>query len=179
MRTTRRISRSACNDRFLLEDTVDPAPERLGGSCYVGHGLVGLGRLGHVGGVRLVQPLGEFQTHERMRYFFTPDGWEYCFRRLPAVFRSYPALKGVFGGSWFFDPQAAEITPSLSFVRDVSERWGSMIMRDRVDPATTAGALEMSGLRRNLHAEGRYQPVNHLMVAAKSCILDRARESIL
>ena len=56
------------------------------------------------------RPLGEFHTHERMRHFFTPDGWEYCFRRLPAVFRSYPALKGDFGGSWFFDPQAAEIT---------------------------------------------------------------------
>jgi hypothetical protein len=119
-------------------------------------------------------PFAELHTHERMRHLFTRDGWEYCFRRLPAVFRSYPRLKGVFGASWFFDPQLASISPALSFVRDVSERWGGLIVRDRPDAGATANALAMSEERRALHAQGRYRPINYFMVAAKSRILDRA-----
>jgi hypothetical protein len=33
----------------------------------------------------------------------------------------------------------------------------------------------MSHERRELHAQGKYQPVSYLMVAAKPRILDRAR----
>jgi len=121
-------------------------------------------------------PFAEFHTHERMRYLFTPEGWEYCFRRLPAVFRCYPELKGVFAASWFFDPKVPSISPALSFVRDVSERWGGLIMREGIDPGATADALVMSAERRELQAQGRYQPVRYVMVAAKSRILARARE---
>jgi hypothetical protein len=121
-------------------------------------------------------PFATFHTHKRMRHFFTLEGWEYCFRLLPAVFRSYPDLKGVFGGSWFFDPQLASISPSLSFVREVSERWGGLIMRSGIDPESTADALAMSKERRLLYAQGAYQPVTYTMVASKSGILKRASE---
>jgi len=119
-------------------------------------------------------PFAELHTHQRMRQFFTADGWEYCFRRLPAVFRSYPDLKGVFGSSWFFDPDLDRVSPSLSFVRAVSERWGGLIMREGQHPETTADALEMGGPRRDLYAQGKYHPTNYVMVAAKARILDRA-----
>jgi hypothetical protein len=121
-------------------------------------------------------PFAEFHTHERMRHLFTADGWEYCFRLLPAVFRSYPGLKGVCGASWFFDPQLCSITPSLSFVRDISKRWGGVIMRGTVRDGVTEDALSMGGRRQELHAEGKYYPVNYLMVAAKSRILRHAME---
>jgi hypothetical protein len=121
------------------------------------------------------RPFAELHTHERMRHLFTPKGWEYCFRLMPAVFRSYPHLKGVVGGSWFFDPQLEFVTPSLSFVREVAARWGGLIVRDAVNSATTANALAMSEHRRGLYAEGRYQPVSYLMVAARSRILAHAR----
>jgi hypothetical protein len=121
-------------------------------------------------------PFAEFHTHERMRHLFTPDGWEYCFRRLPAVFRSYPRLKGVVGSGWFFDPQLATISPNLSFLRDVVQRWGAIILCGRVDPAATEGALLMSQHRRDLHDKGMYQPMNYYIVAAKSRILAHARD---
>ena len=121
-------------------------------------------------------PFAEFHTHERMRHLFTPDGWEYCFRRLPAVFRSYPRLKGVLGSGWFFDPQLETITANLSFLREVSKRWGAVLVRGGVDPAATEGALLMSQHRRDLHYQGRYQPINYHIVAAKSRILAHARD---
>jgi hypothetical protein len=121
------------------------------------------------------RPFAEFHTHQRMRHLFTSDGWEYCFRRLPAVFRSRPQLKGVLGGSWFFDPKLASISPNLDFVREVSLRWGGVLIRDGVDPAATGGALSMSEHRRQLHAQGRYQPVSYFMVASKARILQQAR----
>jgi hypothetical protein len=122
------------------------------------------------------RPFAEFHTHERMRHLFTPDGWEYCFRRLPAVFRSYPRLKGVLGVGWFFDPQLETISPNLSFLREVSKRWGAIIMRGGVDSAATEGALLMSQHRRDLHNQGMYQPMNYHIVAAKSRILAHARD---
>jgi hypothetical protein len=121
------------------------------------------------------RPFAELHTHERMRHLFTPEGWEYCFRLMPAVFRSYPHLKGVIGGSWFFDPQLDFVSPSLSFVHEVAARWGGLIIRYGVDPAATASALAMSEHRRALYAAGKYQPVSYFMVAAKSRILAHAR----
>jgi hypothetical protein len=123
------------------------------------------------------RPFAEFHTHERMRHLFTPSGWEYCFRRLPAVFRSYPQLKGVMGGSWFFDPQLETISPSLAFVREVPTRWGGIIMRWSVDdPGAMSGALAMSQHRRDLYDQGLYQPTIYFLVAAKSGILRHARD---
>jgi hypothetical protein len=119
------------------------------------------------------KPFAEFHTHERMRHFFTPEGWEYCFRRLPAVFRSYPQLKGVLGGSWFFDPQLETISPSLSFVREVPKRWGAIIVR--WGTSATHDALVMSQHRRDLHDQGLYQPTNYYVVSAKSRILKHAQ----
>ena len=40
-------------------------------------------------------PFAELHTNAFMRHYFTPDGWEYCFRLLPAVFRSYPRPEGL------------------------------------------------------------------------------------
>jgi len=134
-------------------------------------------KLGYVAGLcGGFRPFAEFHTHERMRHLFTPDGWEYCFRRLPAVFRSYPRLKGILGVGWFFDPQLETISPNLSFLREVSKRWGAIIMRGGVDPAATEGALLMSQHRRDLHNKGMYQPINYHIVAAKSRILAHAQD---
>jgi hypothetical protein len=134
------------------------------------------GQLGYLLGVcQGFKPFAEFHTHERMRHLFTPDGWEYCFRRLPALFRSRPALKGVVAGSWFFDPQLAVVSPNLSFVRELPLRWGAIFLRGGVDPGATGGALAMSQHRRDLHAAGCYQPTIYFMVAAKSRILRHAR----
>ncbi len=123
-------------------------------------------------------PFAEFHTHQRMRHWFTREGWDYCFRKLPAVFRSYPKLRGVFGGSWFFDPQLETVSPALTFVRSVSRQWGGITMRDAVYPGATEDALEMSPARRALHAKGSYQPVSYLMVAAKRRILRAAGEIV-
>jgi hypothetical protein len=117
------------------------------------------------------KPFAEFHTHERMRHLFTPEGWEYSFRRLPAVFRSYPELKGVLGASWFFDPKLKTISPNLSFVRQVSQRWGAIITCVGLHPDAIGSALAMSEHRRNLYAKGEYQPAIYCMIAAKSRIL--------
>jgi hypothetical protein len=123
------------------------------------------------------RPFAEFHTHERMRHLFTPAGWEYCFRRLPAVFRSYPELRGVVGGSWFFDPQIETISPNLSFVRDVSRRWGAMFLHAGVAPDGAGGAFAMSPHRRDLYNRGMYLPTIYFMVAAKSRILKHAENN--
>jgi hypothetical protein len=122
------------------------------------------------------KPFAEFHTHERMRHLFTPDGWEYCFRRLPAVFRSYPELKGIIAGAWFFDPQLETISPNLSFVREVPTRWGGIIVRESVVSSAMSGAFELSQHRRELYDRGLYQPTIYYLIAAKSRILKHARD---
>ena len=97
-----------------------------------------------------------------MRHWFTAEGWDYCFRKLPAVFRSYANLK--FLAAAGFDP-ARDRQPSLSFVRSVSQQWGGMIAR-RGHP-NAAGCAGNVGRRRDAYASGAYQPVSYLMVAAK------------
>jgi hypothetical protein len=92
---------------------------------------------------RGTQPLND--CIGRVRVFL-----EYTFRRLPAVFRRYPELRGVVGRSWFFDPELEKISPSLSFMRQTPSRWGATIMRWGAAPDARSASV-ISEHRRRLY----------------------------
>jgi hypothetical protein len=119
-------------------------------------------------------PFAIFHTSLFQRHWFTPEGWEFAFRCMPAVFRSFPALKGLIAISWFFDPALRNISPELSFVREIPRRWGAVFVHVGRDSGADSDALLLSRQRRELFEAGKYVPEIHAFVVSKKDILAHA-----
>lgn len=109
-------------------------------------------------------PYFEMHTHMPMIRFFTPDGWEECYRLTALAFETYPQMRGLTGASWFFDPQLETISPSLGFIRHVPLAKGAALIRMGTDAQAIADATFNSPARKALYDEGAYVPVAHLMI---------------
>jgi hypothetical protein len=119
-------------------------------------------------------PFALFHTSLFQRHWFTPAGWEFTFRYLPAVFRSFPRLKGLLASSWFYDPALRDISPELSFAREIPQRWGAMFVYVGPEPGADSDALLLSRYRRELFDAGKYIPQKYAFVVSRRDILLRA-----
>lgn len=127
---------------------------------------------GRCGGHR---PFFEMHTHMPMIRFFTPEGWEECYRLAALAFETYPQMKGLIGGSWFFDPQLETISPGLGFIRHVPQSKGAALVRIGSDEQTIADATFNSPPRKTLYDEGKYVPVAYQMIWPARNILEHYR----
>ena len=118
-------------------------------------------------------PFALFHTSLFQRQWFTAAGWEYTFHCLPAVFRSFPRLKGLLAISWFCDPALREISPELHFVQDIPQRWGAVFLHVGPESGATSDALLLSRHRRELFEAGRYVPEKYAFVISRQDILAR------
>ena len=118
-------------------------------------------------------PFALFHTSLFQRHWFTAAGWEFTFHCLPAVFRSFPRLKGLLAISWFCDPALREISPELDFVQDIPRRWGAVFLRVGPEPGANSDALLLSRHRRQLFEAGRYVPEKYAFVISRQDILAR------
>jgi hypothetical protein len=118
-------------------------------------------------------PFAIFHTSLFQRHWFTPAGWEFTFRCLPAVFRTYPRLKGLLASSWFYDPVMRDISPELNFVREIPQRWGAVFVYVGPEGADS-DALLLSRQRRELFEAGRYTPQKYAFVVSRKDVLARA-----
>jgi hypothetical protein len=122
--------------------------------------------------VRGFAPLALFHTSLFQRHWFTAAGWEFTFHCLPAVFRSFPRLKGLIASSWFCDPALREISPELDFVQDIPRRWGAVFLDVGPEPGADSDALLLSRHRRQLFEAGRYVPQKYAFVVSRQDILE-------
>ena len=112
------------------------------------------------------RPFAVFHTSLFQRHWFTPAGWEFTFHCLPAVFRSYPYLKGLLASSWFYDPAIRNISPELNFVRDIPTHWGAIFLHVAPE-GSNSDALLLSKHRRDLFEAGNYTPQKYLFALSK------------
>ena len=116
-------------------------------------------------------PFALFHTSLFQRHWFTAAGWEFTFHCLPAVFRSFPRLKGLLAISWFCDPTLREISPELNFVQDIPRRRGAVFVHVGPEPGAASDALLLSRYRRELFEAGRYLPQKYAFVISRRDIL--------
>jgi hypothetical protein len=109
---------------------------------------------------------------------FNPAGLERCYHRLAALMALRPDLVGVYGASWLYQPELAEISPNLAFVRLGPERGGGRVVRLRADPVQTAYAIARSPTRRALHESGRYDPVCYGMFWPREALMAWSRAEL-
>jgi len=107
---------------------------------------------------RGLAPFLELHMHPEVTEQFNPSGWIATYERLAEFLEMNPKFRGVQSTSWFLDPALADISPRLSYLREVPEQCGAFWLFAGLDQHGTSGALDTSPTRRRLHASGTYKP---------------------
>jgi hypothetical protein len=125
-------------------------------------GLRTLGRFLGSGGF---VPFYEIHTHEPCCLpEFNESGWIQCYRRLAEMMLIDKQVRGVFGGSWFFDPAIARVSPRLAYLRQLPMENNAVSIHVGSDEHSIALATKTSETRRRLYAEGSYIPTSYLII---------------
>jgi hypothetical protein len=117
-------------------------------------------------------PFLEIHTHKSMMaQYFNPQGWDETYRLVSLALDAFPRARGMLGISWFYDPQLADISPRLGYLREVPLARGARLVQVETSLATVALATSASPTRRALHAEGKYIPVSNALIWSRRDIL--------
>jgi hypothetical protein len=94
---------------------------------------------------------------------FTRDGWAAGYRDIAQQMLLAPDIVAIQGTSWFWDPAIEKVSPKLAFVRTVPYQGGARFFRLPPTMDLSSAALADSA-RRRLFEQGRYSPVDYLMI---------------
>ena len=118
-------------------------------------------------------PYLEIHTHTPMLSSFNPEGWERCYDLVAELLAMRPECPGMVGGSWFYDPALARVTPRLTYLADSPIAGGAF----RVRLGSAADDMELatatSDTRRKLVADGTYTPTRWLLIWPREALLAR------
>jgi hypothetical protein len=113
------------------------------------------------------------RIHADSRYLddFDEAGWEECYLRIADLLARRPAIRGLAGTSWFYDPRVAVISPRLAYLRRHPIDRGATFMKHGTGPEHVERATATSGTRRRLHREGRYTPTCYSLMWPRTELL--------
>jgi hypothetical protein len=120
------------------------------------------------------KPYMQIHTHDSYLDEFTEEGWAECYRCCADLCESRPALRGMFGSSWFYDPAVLGISPRLSYLQSVPSQGGASLWYYSTGGDSIANATATSPSRRKLYEEGRYMPKSFMMVWGRDALIEWA-----
>lgn len=123
--------------------------------------LSGAAYFARIGGFR---PFLQIHMHDHLRAHFNEAGRRECYLCCADLYSAHPELLGMFGGSWFYDPVVATISPRLAFLQKEPLQGGARLFRWGPSHIARHEALLTSSTRRDLEASGEYQPCSYFMV---------------
>ncbi len=165
---------AVCRGKLLPcgAELIDPfagLPRRI----VVSGGILQALRAGH----HLIARCGGFkswyESHwDRRRIgLFSRGFYDECYLNIADLLALSPETRGMFGASWWYDPEVERISPELGFLRSVPEANGARVFRVGVDASSTRDALRLAPARRTLYESGAYVPTVYMMVWGRENML--------
>jgi len=125
------------------------------------------------------QPYFEIHTHTPWLSEFTPIGWDRCYIRVASLLEENPEIKGMIGGSWFYDPEVERVSPRLAYLRRRPLDNGAKIFYLGGNSSENIrNATATSATRRTLVEQGKYKPVAYMMVWARAALVSWANKNL-
>lgn len=121
-------------------------------------------------------PYFEIHTHTPMIKAFNPGGWDRCYHFVAELLRLNPDYRGLVGGSWFYDPEVARISPHLAYLQQQPLTGGATFLQCGSTQSDVSNALVASKQRRKLYEEGKYLPTSYFMVWPRERLLEWSRQ---
>ncbi|GAC1579553.1 MAG: hypothetical protein NVS3B27_23400 [Novosphingobium sp.] len=102
---------------------------------------------------------------------FNARGFEESYALAAQILRADPSLRGIFGTSWFYDPDAIRLSPRLAFLRDSPSAQGGLFFRVGADAESSALAVATSPTRRAAVEAGTYRPCRYGLIWPRADVL--------
>lgn len=125
------------------------------------------------------RPYFEVHVHKLYLDEFNEEGRNECYRCCADLYPLHPDTLGMVGGSWFYDPVVATISPHLAYLRTVPESGGARVLFASHDEQAWKNATATSEKRRALHAAGQYRPASWTLVWLKRDQLAWSRRPVV
>jgi hypothetical protein len=113
------------------------------------------------------RPFFEIHVHKLYLAEFNEEGRNECYRCCADLYPLHPEVLGMIGGSWFYDPAVASVSPHLAYLRTVPESGGARVLFVSHDEQAWKNATATSDKRRALHAAGQYRPASWTLIWPK------------
>lgn len=110
------------------------------------------------------RPYFEVHVHQLYLDEFNEEGRNECYRCCVDLYALHPANLGMIGGSWFYDPVVASISPHLAYLRTVPESGGARVLFVSYDEQAARNATARSEKRRAMCVAGTYRPASWTLV---------------
>jgi len=114
-------------------------------------------------------------TESRNLSDFNEQGWDECYYRIAELLERRKTVRGVFGTSWFYDPQLLTISPHLVYLRRRPLERGAFFIRHGSSQVDIERATVKSKTRRDLYKEGKYKPVTYSLIWPREAIISWAQ----
>ncbi len=149
--------------------------------------LAAAGELGHALHLALVaqgRPWLQHHTDRRSLEAFDELGWRGFHLTAADLLEARPEAAGIYGASWFYDPQIPAISPKLAYLQDYPVRYGALQVQLQTEPQQVQMALQRSPTRLRLFEGGVYRPACYALLWPRADLLawaadERARTSAL
>jgi hypothetical protein len=140
----------------------------------LGRILTGLWCVARMGGTGPVFDMHTDSHDADLMAEFTPEGWRRFYLTVAGLMERQPDVRGLFGIGWFFDPQLAEVSPRLDYLRELVAESGGHLFNMGANEGARESALATSPTRRALHEAGRYEPTNYMALWDRHALLQWA-----
>ena len=116
-------------------------------------------------------PLFELHYNPHRFRSFNPEGWNEVFLLAAQMMGNHPEIKGVFGGTWFYDPAIKAISPELYYIRELIEKIGGQFFLVSSSEQDRKNAFAFSKVRKVAYEEGRYIPTSYMTIIPRAVLL--------
>ncbi|MDP3405467.1 MAG: hypothetical protein Q8S03_12305 [Brevundimonas sp.] len=122
------------------------------------------------------RPWLEVHTESRQLADFNEAGWDRAWATAAAICRTRPALAGMIGSSWFYDPPLETISPRLAYLRLNPLKGGAFILHQGPAPIHSERASASSPTRKALIESGEYTPSSWLVAWPRATLIPWAEQ---
>lgn len=113
----------------------------------------------------------QIHTDDRYLHEFKPEGWYRCYLRIAEMLRLHPSIQGVWGASWFFDPQIQYVSPHLGYLYLRPYENGATFFKQESSESDIINATSTSRSRRKKMEAGEYTPTGYAMIWLRQDLL--------
>jgi hypothetical protein len=105
---------------------------------------------------------------------FNAQGWRVFLMRCSDILKLNPEVKGIFGISWFIDPQLEKISPKVCYVRHILYQSGGKIFFVAPAVSSIQDAVYKSPTRKQLYDRGKYIPRDYIGIWPRKALISWA-----
>ena len=123
-----------------------------------------------------LKPYYQIHTVDRYIHQFNAGERTKAYQRVASLLARHPDIKGLFAGSWFYDPALRTVSPRLHYIIELQLQHGARVFRLGTHQADIDLALLKSKTRQRLYQAGQYIPTAYLAVWPRRALIRWAEQ---